>query len=171
MEKDIRQVQTEQGSAVMFNRQRRRFVFEQLFMCQFYDLDEIPQQLNNLTGNDYLLETLENHYLPEEEIAALKEKAARVMALRDDLDQQIDAVATGWKTTRMGKTELTLIRQALYDILYEEAIPYRVAINEAVELAKIYGGPDAPAFVNGVLGKLVRSCGLEEGVPAGNDKE
>ena len=157
-EKEVRQ---DVSPEVAANRQRRRFVFEQLFMCQFYEAEEIPRQLDNLTENEYLLETLEDDNLPEEEVAALKEKAERVMALRPQLDEQIDKVVTGWKTSRMGRAELTLIRQALYDILYDEAIPYRVAINEAVELAKVYGGADAPSFVNGVLGKLVRSMGLE----------
>lgn len=166
-EKDMQSIQKEGGSAVAANRQRRRFVFELLFMCQFYTAEEIPRQLDILAQDQDLMEILENHNLPEEEALALKEKAERVMARRLELDQQIDQVATGWKTSRMGRTELTLIRQALYDILYEEEIPYRVAINEAVELAKIYGGTDAPAFVNGVLGKLVRSLGFDEGDSAG----
>ena len=161
----------ELSPVVAANRQRRRFVFEQLFMCQFYEAEEIGRQLNNLAENQDLLEELEENKLPEEDRLILKEKAERVMALREELDARIDAVATGWKTSRMGRAELTIIRQALYDILYEEAVPYRVAINEAVELAKLYGGNDAPAFVNGVLGKLVRSMGLEESDSAGNKME
>lgn len=161
-EKEVRQ---EISPELAANRQRRRFVFEQLFMCQFYEAEEIPRQLDNLAEDTDLLETLEDDNLPEEEVSALKKKAEQVMALRPQLDEQIDRVVIGWKTSRMGRAELTLIRQALYDILYEDAIPYRVAINEAVELAKIYGGPDAPSFVNGVLGKLVRSMGLEISEP------
>ena len=144
-------------------RRRRRFVFEQLFMCQFYPDEEIGGQLDNLARVEDLMEELEADALPEEEIAALQEKAARIMACRDELDARINDTATGWKTTRMGRTELSLIRQALYEILYEaDTVPYRVAINEAVEMAKTYGGPDAPGFVNGVLGKLVRAMGLTE---------
>ena len=55
----------------------------------------------------------------------------------------------------MGKVELTILRQALYEILYDSEVPEKVAINEAVDLAKKYGGKDAPAFINGVLAKLV----------------
>ncbi len=144
-------------------RQRRRFVFEQLFMCQFYPSEEIDGQLDNLVHNEDLMAELEENDLSAEEIQALREKAAAVMARREELDARIDEVATGWKTSRMGRTELSLLRQALYEILYEgDSVPYRVAINEAVEMAKIYGGPDAPGFVNGVLGRLVRSMGLAE---------
>ena len=146
-------------------RQRRRFVFEQLFMCQFYPPEEVDGQLDSLANNEDLLEELEESDLPAEDIAALKEKAAAVMARREELDARIDEVATGWKTTRMGRTELSLLRQALYEILYDEEVPYRVAINEAVEMAKIYGGEEAPGFVNGVLGKLVRSMGLAQDGP------
>ena len=152
-------------------RQRRRFLFEELFMCQFYGPEEIRTQLDTFSQDEDLQEILENRQLSPEEISALKEKAVRVMERREELDARIDEVATGWKTARMGRPELTLIRQALYDILYEDSIPYRVAINEAVELAKVYGGTDAPAFVNGVLGKLVRAMNLaDEQEPAPRDQ-
>ena len=66
----------------------------------------------------------------------------------------MNEVAKGWKTTRMGKVDLTIIRLAVYEMKYEEDIPVKVAINEAVELAKQYGTDDSPAFVNGILAKL-----------------
>ena len=74
-----------------------------------------------------------------------------------ELDGKLDAVAQGWKTRRMGKVELTILRLALYEILYDDEIPEKVAINEAVELAKKFGGDDAPSFINGVLAKLVQN--------------
>ena len=72
-----------------------------------------------------------------------------------ELDARIDEVAQGWKTGRMGKVELTILRQALYEMLYDSEVPSKVAINEAVNLAKKFGGKDSPAFINGVLAKLV----------------
>ena len=54
----------------------------------------------------------------------------------------------------MAKVDLALIRLAVYEMKYEEDIPVKVAINEAIELAKQYGADDSPAFVNGVLAKL-----------------
>ena len=56
----------------------------------------------------------------------------------------------------MSKVDLTIIRLALYEILYDESVPEKVAINEAVELAKKFGGDESPSFVNGILAKLVR---------------
>ena len=67
----------------------------------------------------------------------------------------INEKTTGWKTNRMAKVDLSLIRLAVYEIKYEEDMPAGVAINEAVELAKIYSGDGAPSFVNGVLAKFV----------------
>ena len=54
-----------------------------------------------------------------------------------------------------GKVELTILRLALYEMKKDETVPEKVAINEAVELAKKFGGSDSPAFVNGILAKLV----------------
>ena len=78
-----------------------------------------------------------------------------------ELDEKINAVARGWKTNRMGKVEVSLLRLATYEILYDEEIPEKVAINEAVELAKRYGTDDSSSFVNGILGELVKKQGQE----------
>ena len=93
--------------------------------------------------------------MSEENYVYLKEKAEAVMVKIPELDIKINEVAEGWKTKRMGKAELTILRLALYEILFDQDVPEKVAINEAVELAKKYGGNEAPAFINGVLAKLV----------------
>ena len=77
------------------------------------------------------------------------------MAHWTETDTQINEKSTGWKTTRMGKVDLTIIRLAVYEILFEDDIPNKVAINEAVELAKAYGRDDSSSFVNGILAKFV----------------
>ena len=66
----------------------------------------------------------------------------------------INAVTKGWKTGRMGKVDLTLLRLAVYEIKFEEEIPTGVAINEAVELAKKYGTDGSFSFINGILAKI-----------------
>ena len=72
-----------------------------------------------------------------------------------ELDEEINSRVEGWKTTRMNKVDLTIIRLAVYEIKFDENVPVAVAINEAVELAKKYGTDDSPSFVNGVLSRLV----------------
>ncbi len=74
----------------------------------------------------------------------------------DLLDEKIDEIATDWSIDRMGKVDLSIIRLAYYEMCYDESVPVKVAINEAVELAKKFGGDDSSSFINGVLAKLVK---------------
>ena len=73
----------------------------------------------------------------------------------EEIDELLNANATGWKTARMNKVDLTILRLATYELKWDEDVPVGVAINEAVELAKKYSSEEGPSFVNGVLGKLV----------------
>ena len=85
----------------------------------------------------------------------ITEKALAVSSRIPEIDEKINAVAEGWKTNRMGKAELNILRLALYEILYDDSVPVKVAINEAVELSKEYCNDDAPAFINGMLANFV----------------
>jgi N utilization substance protein B len=71
------------------------------------------------------------------------------------LDARIREVAIGWTVGRIGKAELAILRLALYEMLFDPDIPEKVAVNEAVEIAKKYGGKDASAFINGVLSQFI----------------
>ena len=71
-----------------------------------------------------------------------------------EIDEMINSVSKSWPTSRLGKSELTIMRLAVYEIKFDEDIPTNVAINEAVELAKKYGADNAPSFINGVLAQL-----------------
>ena len=144
------------------NREKRKFVFEQLFMLEFYDQNEADAQLENLEQDSDLLQEMESDALNETVRQAMKEKARDIFARKEKLDAQINEVVTGWKTHRMGRAELALIRLALYEMQDDDSVPYRVAINEAVELAKLYGGEDSPGFVNAVLGRLAKALDLNE---------
>ena len=72
----------------------------------------------------------------------------------DGLDEMIGEVSENWAVTRMPLVDRNILRIATYEILYDAEVPASVAINEAVELAKVYGGEDSSKFVNGVLGKI-----------------
>ena len=65
------------------------------------------------------------------------------MELIPEIDEKINEIAEGWRTRRMGKVELTILRLAVFEMKYDEEIPEKVAINEAVELAKKFGGDEA----------------------------
>lgn len=147
----------------MTRREAREHCFKMLFCQDFYPAEEKEAQLEQYfeapiedeMGKDGVDRILHQVALGEEDKKQLKERAALVMARIPELDQRIDAVAKGWRTGRMGRVELTILRLALFEMKLDEKIPEKVAINEAVELAKKFGGDEAPAFVNGILAKLV----------------
>jgi transcription antitermination protein NusB len=84
------------------------------------------------------------------------ELAAAVEANREQLDAAIAAHARGWELERIAPLELNVMRVALQEIEHSDDVPDEVAIDEAVEIAKEYCGADAPGFVNGILGAIVR---------------
>jgi len=76
---------------------------------------------------------------------------------KEDIDDIIRANSKSWKFDRISKVDLSILRLALYEILYRDDIPESVSINEAVELAKKYGGEKSGSFINGILGTFIRS--------------
>ena len=73
-----------------------------------------------------------------------------------ELDEKIAAASVNWSLERIAKVDLTILRLATYEILYEDDVPGSVAINEAVELANRYSEPSSGRFINGVLGTILR---------------
>ena len=124
----------------------RENVFKMLFRVEFHEQDDIKEQL------DMFAEELEN--LSEDDYAYINNKCMDLMNHIEDIVAKINEKATGWKTSRMGKVDLTILRLAVYEIEFEEDIPVKVSINEAVELAKKYGADESSAFINGVLAKF-----------------
>ena len=84
-----------------------------------------------------------------------QELAEGVDAHREELDDVIAAHAKGWTVDRIAPLDMNVMRTALYEIEFMDT-PAEVAINEAVEIAKEYCGAEAPKFVNGILGAIVR---------------
>ena len=140
----------------MTRREVREQIFKVLFDVEFHEEAEIDQQIELYF--ERLPEDDSCGYpssIPEEEKKYIGEKTANVAKLIPEIDEKINEVAKGWKTQRMGKADLSILRLAVYEMKYDEEIPVNVAINEAVELAKKFGSDDSPAFVNGILAKLV----------------
>lgn len=76
-----------------------------------------------------------------------------------EIDAQIEKNIRGWKMNRLSKVSLSLLRLAIYEILFEDEIPVSVSINEAVDLAKKYGSAEDAPFINGVLGSVAKERG------------
>lgn len=75
------------------------------------------------------------------------------------IDTRLAAFSQNWRIERMGKVEITLLRLALYEILYRHDVPPKVAINEAIELSKQFGDDGSRGFVNGILDAAAKALG------------
>lgn len=84
----------------------------------------------------------------------IREHYREIAARLGEIDKILNDVTTGWRTERMNTVDLTILRLATYEIMWDERVPDKAAINEAVELAKKYSGGQSPSFVNGVLAKV-----------------
>ena len=72
------------------------------------------------------------------------------------INETISKYLVKWKIGRLPKMNLAILKMATYEILFEEEIPNKVTVNEAIELAKKYGDDNAPSFINGVLNNLIK---------------
>ena len=139
----------------MSRREMREQVFKLLFRVEFNDENAMQQQ-KELFFEDGTVAVSEDEDVMvadnfKEEIAAKYEKVAEKIA---QIDEMINEKTEGWKTSRMGKVDLAILRLAVYEIVFDDTIPNPVAINEAVELAKKLGRDESPKFINGVLAKF-----------------
>ena len=132
----------------------REHIFKLLFRAPVIDKNDYEEQIELYFADADMVDA---STLKEEEYIYIKDKTLAIAELIPQLDERIDSVSEGWPTSRLGKTELSIMRLAVYEMLYDDDIPVNVAIDEAVELAKKYGSADnTAAFVNGVLAKLIK---------------
>jgi N utilization substance protein B len=133
----------------MTRRELRENTFKILFRKEFHENGEMKEQFELF--RDYS----DDISLTEKDSEYISSRVEDILAHLEEIDAALDTVSEGWKISRMSKVDLTIMRLAYYELKYDEDIPVGVAINEAVELAKKFGGDDSPSFVNGILAKLV----------------
>ncbi|MBI4337823.1 MAG: transcription antitermination factor NusB [Chloroflexi bacterium] len=92
---------------------------------------------------------------PEETAQFARELISGALAHREELDRQIQAFAPAWPVSQLAVVDRNLLRLAIYEIAVDRRSPAKAAINEAVELAKLFGSESSPRFVNGVLGSVM----------------
>ena len=131
----------------MTKREEREHLFKLLFCKDFHDVEELQEQIEMYQTQQEVANT--------EDFAPVKAKLESIVAQEGTIDMILSEAAEGWRLNRMGKAELTILRIATYEIRYDEEVPDKVAINEAVELAKKYGNDASSGFVNGVLAKVM----------------
>lgn len=124
----------------------REHIFKMIFGLEFTEEEQIEKQL------ELYLDQLDE--VSEKDRSYMLAKTKAIAEKVCEIDAMINENATGWKTTRMNKVDLSILRLAVYEMKFDDDVPVKVAINEAVELAKRFSGDEGPAFINGVLGKL-----------------
>lgn len=131
----------------MGRRELRENIFKILFLSVFNENEEMPQQLQLFFDGISDLKESDRDYI-EKKYGAVQERLAAI-------DVILNQCATGWKTSRMSKVDLAILRLAVFEIKFDEDVPELVAINEAVELGKRFGGEESSVFINGILGAVV----------------
>ncbi len=116
-------------------------IFEEVFNNDSVDeILDLAAEVRELTPDDYI-----------------KTVFSGVYDKLDELDEVISANSIGWNIKRISKTALCILRLAIFEIKYMEAIPTAVSINEAVELCKKYATTDDASFVNGILSTVAKN--------------
>lgn len=113
------------------------------YLSSLQDLSDLENQIQGLSPN-------------KEERSFIEEETINTFANLSQIDDLINKRLKNWDFDRIAKIDLALLRLAIYEIRWGAGISTATAINEAIILAKIYGTDDSPAFINGVLGQVVK---------------
>jgi len=131
-------------------RMKREQLFLMLFQHEFHETAEYREQIA-LFNENYGEENVTISVSNEE----LTERLFDIVDKLGSIDARLNTAISGWKLNRIGKVDITILRLAAYEMKYDDTIPVKVSVNEAVELAKKYGGDSSPSFVNGVLARMI----------------
>lgn len=132
-------------------RTKREKLFLMLFQHEFHETAEYREQI--ALYNETCTEESEEGVLSSGE--ELTERLFDIVDKLGSIDAGLNNAISGWRLNRIGKVDITILRLAVYEMKYDDTIPVKVSVNEAVELAKKYGGDSSPSFVNGVLARMI----------------
>ena len=138
-------------------RQRTRRMARRALLQVLYEVDSSGHSVE-----DSLRWVVEQLSLDEESVAFVEAIAAGVLQHRRELDDETHRYAPTWPVSQLPAVDRNILRIAIYEILMSRETPPKVAINEAVELAKQFGGENLPPFVNGVLGAVMQTIASEK---------
>lgn len=130
----------------MGRREIREHIFKLLFLKEFNSAEEMYGQMSMYFEGVQDLEEKDRTYM--------EKKYESICQNMQKIDSILEETSKGWKLSRMNRADLSVLRLAVYEMNYDEEVPVKVAINEAVELSKRFGGEESASFVNGILGKI-----------------
>lgn len=135
----------------------RKIAFELIYSM-------ISQNIKNDEYKDYINTFIEGQEIEDNKIIKyIEDIAYGIQENNENIIKQIsDCLAQEWSLERISKIDISILKIAIYEILYKN-IPFKVSINEAVELAKAFGDDKSPSFVNGVLASIVKKNNVIKG--------
>ena len=134
----------------MTRRELRDHLIKMLYMREFHDKEEIGEQ-------NMLYLSLFADIDDESASKEILDRYSKIVEKLGTIDSIISRVAKGWKLSRIGRMDLNILRLEAFEISYDDEVPDKVAVNEAVELAKEYGCNESSyGFVNGILSSLIK---------------
>ncbi|KGO15001.1 transcription antitermination factor NusB [Clostridium botulinum] len=142
------------------NRRKSREVAMRLLFQTTLNGENLEEALENLKDVRESEEiTKEKDYesvdLKDVDIDYVKRIIKGIKENKEEIDEKIKGNLKNWKIERLSKVDLSILRLCTYELKFEEDIPNRVSVNEAIELAKKYSGEKSATFINGVLGKMI----------------
>ncbi|AJD32135.1 transcription antitermination factor NusB [Clostridium sporogenes] len=142
------------------NRRKSREVAMRLLFQTTLNEENLEEALENLKDvRESEESTKEKDYesvdLKDVDIDYVKRIIKGIEENKEEIDEKIKGNLKNWKIERLSKVDLSILRLCTYELKFEEDIPRKVSVNEAIELAKKYSGEKAATFINGVLGKMI----------------
>lgn len=132
----------------------REATFKLLYSLEILKEFDIDEQINFFLDSEEIID--------KQAIQYINETIKGIVANKDDINNNIiHNIKENWSIDRISKIDLTLLRLGIYELLYSK-LPYKVAVNEVVELAKKYGDSKSQSFVNGVLASIISENNLDE---------
>lgn len=140
----------------MTRTETRQIAFELLYSLEIQktEANEQEEQINLfLEGQDIQDKKVKDYAI--DMINGIEENKEEIQSL---ISQNLKEK---WDISRISKINITLLKLAIYEIVYKK-LPYKVVVNEVVELAKKYGDDNSPSFINGVLANVIKQCNITE---------
>ena len=133
----------------------RKVAFELIYSLEIQKVEEseLETQINVFLEGKGIQDEKVTEYIQDVIYGIEKNK-------NDILEQINKELSEKWELSRLSKISIAILKLAVYEILYKK-LPFKVVINEAVELAKAYGDDNAPSFVNGILASIVKNNNIE----------
>ncbi len=132
----------------------RENLFKMLFSADYHNVSDLKEQAELY----FVSEETEN--VSEKDRNELTDKYNDIIEKLETIDSYIGEKSKGWEVSRITKSDLTLLRIAIYEIVYDPDVAESVAVNEAVELATNYGTEKSMSFINGILSSIISDTNI-----------